>query len=291
MDKLQIMRTLNLQKGRWMIREMQKQELSVWQIAKQQAVTPRWARELRSRFNTPKEFCLKRCGRKPQLLSEEQEQLVLSLHAEYKCGARSLENHARARGVRLSHNKIHAVLKKYGLAKNEPRKQKRRKWVRYERRHSNSLWHTDWSEINGKQVLVIEDDASRFIVGYGEFTNANAENTRKVFAQAFALHGLPKQVISDHGTQFVNVQDETGEHVFTEWLKGLGVQPIYARVKHPQTNGKIERLFQTLGKDWKWLGSLEKAVQFYNFKRPHMSLRWEKLETPAMAFKRKKRKY
>lgn len=270
---------------------MQKNELSVWQIARQQDVSPQYARKLRSRFKTASEVRFERCGRKPQPLAPGEEQTILSAHAETLFGAVRLEKFLRERGVRLPHNRIHAVLSKHGLAKREPKKSNRRKWVRWERRHSNSLWHADWTELFGKCVLVIEDDASRFIVGCGEFGNATAENTRSVFAQAFALHGLPKQVLTDHGTQFVNVHGEEGEHEFADWLKSLKVKPIYARVKHPQTNGKIERLFQTLARGWKAFGSLDAAVAWYN-KRPHMSLDLAsgRLRSPAQAYVEKKLK-
>ncbi|MFP3295941.1 MAG: hypothetical protein RXN81_07450 [Caldisphaera sp.] len=30
---------------------------------------------------------------------------------------------------------------------NEPKKWRRKKWIRYEREYSNSLWHVDWHEI------------------------------------------------------------------------------------------------------------------------------------------------
>ncbi|MBI2445462.1 transposase family protein [Candidatus Micrarchaeota archaeon] len=198
----------------------------------------------------------------------------------------------RERGLRVSHHRIHAVLKEHGFAKKEPKKSKRRKWIRWQRQRSNSLWHADYSEINGKHVLIVEDDASRFIVGYGEFTEATAENARRVFAQAFAVYGLPRQVLTDHGSQFCNVHDAKGEHVFSDWLRTLGVKPIYARVKHPQTNGKVERLFQTIAKGWRAFGSLKKAVQWYNDVRPHMSLELAsgRLRTPAQAYAEKRGK-
>lgn len=48
-----------------------------------------------------------------------------------------------------------------GLARDEPRKQMKRKWVRYERKYSNSLWHTDWTLIDGKGWMTAYlDDAS-----------------------------------------------------------------------------------------------------------------------------------
>jgi len=156
----------------------------VWQIAKQQGITPQYARQLAKRFSKPSEVKFKRCGRKPQPLAPGVEQLILSLQRQTLFGAVNLEKQLHERSVKLSHNKIHTVLAKHGLTKREPKKSKRRKWVRWERRHSNSLWHTDWSDKFGKQIILIEDDASRFIVGYGEFSNANSENTQRVFAQA-----------------------------------------------------------------------------------------------------------
>ncbi|MDI6655136.1 MAG: IS481 family transposase, partial [Candidatus Hydrothermarchaeota archaeon] len=59
---------------------------------------------------------------------------------------------------------------------------------------------------------------------------------------------------------------------------------IKARVKHPQSNGKVERLFQTLLRLKKHFGSWERTVEYYNFRRPHMSLENGKLRTPHEAF-------
>jgi len=72
----------------------------------------------------------------------------------------------------INHNRIHKVLKEEGLALSEPRKWKRRKWIRYEREHSNSLWHTDWHQIKdprwrGQWLIGYEDDSSRLMAGYG----------------------------------------------------------------------------------------------------------------------------
>lgn len=92
-----------------------------------------------------------------------------------------------------------------GLAKDEPKKKNQRKckWVRYERRHSNSLWHADWTEKDGKQILLIEDDASRLLVGFGVFDNATAENSVATMKQVMEKYGVPKQVMTDHGTHFI----------------------------------------------------------------------------------------
>jgi putative transposase len=51
-------------------------------------------------------------------------------------------------GLKLPHNRIHMILKENGRALPQPSKQRRRKWVRYERAHSMSLWHADWKQLN-----------------------------------------------------------------------------------------------------------------------------------------------
>ena len=88
--------------------------------------------------------------------------------------------------------------------------------------------------------------------------------------------------MSDHGTQF--------EIQFTDEVKAVGSKHIKSRVKHPQSNGKAERVIQTIKKLWKALGSFDEAVKFYNDKKPHMSLTNGKLRTPHQAFLEKQRK-
>ncbi len=140
--------------------------------------------------------------------------------------------------------------------------------------HQNSLY-------KGKQCIIYIDDASRFIPSHGEFDNANTDNSLKVFQRGLK-YGTPKQVMSDHGTQF--------EEQFKEGIKQFGAKHIKARVKHPQSNGKAERAIQTIKRLWDKLGSFDLAVKHYNHKKPHMSLTNGKLRTPYQAFLEKQRK-
>jgi transposase InsO family protein len=94
--------------------------------------------------------------------------------------------------------------------------------------------------------------------------------------------GTYKQMMSDHGTRF--------EEQFSLALKERGTKHIQARVKHPQSNGKCERAILTIKKLWNELGSFDKAVEQYNYKKPHMGLTNGKLRTPYQAFIEKQRK-
>ena len=274
------MKKLNKKKIKWIVKEVERRELGVWTIARVQKISKQHAYRVAKRFKNH-EPELKRCGRKANPISNEERQNVLQAYKEIRSSAVMIEQYLDEKGIHIGHNRIHKILLEAKLAKEEDRKKRRRSWVRYERKHSNSLWHTDWTEYKGKPCIIYIDDASRFITSYGEFSNANTENSLKVFKQGLK-YGIPRQVMSDHGAQF--------ELTFTESLKEVGSKHIKARVKHPQSNGKAERVFQTIKKLWKELGSLDKAIEFYNYKKPHMSLTNGKLRTPHQAFLDKKRK-
>ena len=149
-------------------------------------------------------------------------------------------------GIHIPHNTIHEILMDNSLASEESGKKKRRKWIRYERVHSNSLWHTDYKQLNdGRWFLCYEDDASRFVTGWGVFKEATTANAIAVLEDAIKRHGKPASVMTDHGSQFYANEAEArkrGESEYEKKLVELGIKQILAGVRHPQTNGKLERV-------------------------------------------------
>ena len=288
------MRKLNQQKIRWIIKELDKGERTTYRIAKTMNITPQWTRELHRQYHTTSQYPYpKKSGRKPRPTTEAEKKTVLELRNQHPLNAVTLEKILAEQGIHIGHNRIHQILKQEGLAKDEPHKQRRRKWVRYERRYSNSLWHADWFEEQHEQIILFEDDASRFITGYGVFSNANMENSNQVLLHAITSYGRPKQMMTDHGTQFTSLPRETcpdpQQNKFQQLLKYYGILHIKARVKHPQSNGKVERAGQTIEQLRKHFSSWKDTVDYYNFKRPHISLENEHLRTPYQAFQDKMR--
>jgi len=284
------MKKLNQKKIRWIVREMEKGDRSAYRIARIMHISPRWVRELyRVHQETGQYLFPKKPGRKPQLISDEERDLILEVRKEHPIsGAVALEQILDDQGVHIPHNRIHRILKEEGLAKDEPHKQRRRKWIRYERRYSNSLWHADWFEEQQYQIILLEDDASRFITGYGVFRNATAKNSIIVLDQAIHCYGIPKQLMTDHGVQFTSLSRETCSdpkpNEFQQFLRRYNIIHIKARVKHPQSNGKVERAGQTLQQLWKHYQCWDATVEYYNYKRPHSSLENGSLRTPYQAF-------
>ena len=74
------------------------------------------------------------------------------------------------------------MLKMLGYAKEEKNKKKRKKWIRYERKYSMELWHTDRFLYNAR-IIAYLDDASRLITCYGVFSKATSENAIKERSQ------------------------------------------------------------------------------------------------------------
>ena len=233
---------------------------------------------------------LRRVGRKRRELTENECRIILDAYQVYKVNALYLRNRIEENhGIRINHKRIQRVLKMYGLSSDPPRRWIRRKWVRYERAYSNSLWHVDWYEMKdarwkGQWLIVYEDDASRFIVGYGLFGQATSHNTVEVLKQSIARYGRPTSVLSDHGVQFYAVEAEAKQRGLTEFeifLMRSHIRHIVGRVNHPQTNGKVEKLFDEIGKKIKFFSSIEECVCWYNTIKPHGAL---DLKTPIDAY-------
>lgn len=282
------MRTLTNRGIRWIIREMRKGELSTYHIAKQQRITPRHARRVYRRYRDVKPYLIdtihiQKPGRKQRSIDEYERHLVVKMYEKMPLCAVKMEKYHEFLGIpRIPHNRIHRILTEAGIAKPIQKKIKRKKWIRYERRHSNSLWHTDFSDAeDGKIVIAYIDDASRKIIGHGKFDNATTDNALLVLNKAIKKHGKPKQVMTDHGAQFC--ADEEKVYRFRETLKGMGIEHIMAAVKRPQSNGKMERWFGSMDRLYRRFEfDLDKFVECYN-DMPHLSLD----TTPNIAYVKK----
>ena len=103
-------------------------------------------------------------------------------------------------GINISNKTMHQILRDENIASKHSKKSKRHKWVRYERTYSNSLWHTYWKLLDdGRWFLCYEDDASRFVTGYGVFEHVTTRNALIVLDKAIKNPGKPAAIMTDHG--------------------------------------------------------------------------------------------
>lgn len=238
---------------------------------------------------------IKKSGRKKKELDDETRIQIIKINKEQKLGARRLEKILEYKYCKhIPHNAIHEVLLEEGLAGENKKKKKRRKpWIRYERKHSLTAVHLDWhtSKVNGKEVCIVLDDSSRCILAGGEFDAATAQTSINLIQDVLTRFGdirKIEQVITDHGSQFfANKKDSKGnsESSFEAFLKESGIRHIVARIKHPQTNGKVEKWYDLYEKQRDKFESFDVFVNWYNSVRYHESLDTKHyLQTPDDAF-------
>lgn len=200
---------LNRRKVHWIIRQKQKGVPSR-EIARDMKVSRRRIEQIWKHFLDPgrEPIIGEGIGRPRKPYDEKEASIVKEAHLRFRFGARMFEVLIRKlHKIKIPHNRIHMYLLSQGLSFQDPNKQKRRKWVRYEREHSMSAGHIDWheDERTGLKVCVILDDASRKILAGGEFVKINTENSIIVVDQMVERHWWlrpMRELIMDHGSEF-----------------------------------------------------------------------------------------
>ncbi len=287
---------LNKTRIRWLINQKKKGRSSD-EVSKDMKLSKRRVEQIWKDYRgTGKEPVVgKNLGRPEKPITKNEAEIIQQAFDSYKFGARMLEPVLDGLyNIHVPHNRLHTHMLSEGLAIENEKKKKRRKWVRYEREHSMSAGHIDWheDEKNSIKVCAILDDSSRKILAGGEYSTINTENSMRVIDQMVERYWIicpMRELIMDHGAEFgAHRRDEKGEwdSEFKQHIVNLGIKPILARVKHPQTNGKIEKWFGTYRRFRKFFGTFDEFVDWYN-NRPHGSLNFKELETPEQAFWRK----
>ena len=93
--------------------------------------------------------------------------------------------------------------------------------------------HIDFCQQGSDYFLVLIDRHSKWIK-VQNMTSIIAGHTIDGLRLIFAQHGLPEEVVSDNGPQFVS--NEFAEFINTNGIKHTLVPPY-----HPQSNGATER--------------------------------------------------
>ena len=215
---------------------------------------------------------------------------VLALKRKYpSAGPKMLKEIGR---LRISVSTVRKILKKHGLVSRR-KPYRKRSYVRFERPYSMYSLQTDfktWGE--GVFSIWILDDHSRAILGYRVEPFEHTDTVIELLTEVFAKYGKPLEIHTDHGTQFTSMA-KGSVHKFEEWLKEQGVGHVMGRVGHPQSQGKIERTHGTAATELPRFGPMDtvenaritigKWIEFYNWERPHTSL---KMQTPMTVFYR-----
>jgi putative transposase len=285
-----LMEKLTEEKRKWIINQFRIGR-SATSIARIQKISRQFVYKLAGKYRKEgkQAYKVKKAGRPKNEINPLFVKKVVSIRKRDDYGSEKIHFVLKQKGFSVSQRQIQRILDEQGLTDPCPKRRGQRKYVRYQWPISNYMWHTDWSKYKGKWYLVFIDDRSRKIMGVGAFDNATEENVIFLFYQTM-LNNLvcPAIVLSDKGTQFYNSKkNKKGEltpSLFEQELKSLGIEFWTSRRNHPQTNGKMEKWFDTMKKRFKKHPdeSLEYFVKWYNNERIHHALDYK---TPEKVYR------
>ena len=91
---------------------------------------------------------------------------VLTVHDNKQTGVSRTTRILRADGFNISYQAVYEILGAAGRIERSAAKSKKHKWLRFERKHSNAMWHVDWytmkdPRLRGLNLIVYLDDASQ----------------------------------------------------------------------------------------------------------------------------------
>ena len=239
----------------------------------------------------------------PSKTPEEVELLILAVRSENPgWGAKTIRDVLLKEGHRNipCAKTVNNILNRYGCISLEE-SQKRQPFTRFEKALCNQMWQADFkgefrmADNKYCYPLDIIDDHSRFAIKIAPHLST-ANVVIPVFTEAFREFGLPDSILSDNGAQFAGFKK--GYTQFERWLMDLDILPIHGRIKHPQTQGKIERFHRTMKNELlnhTQISNIEDAkIKFciwrdkYNNLRPHEALG---MQRPGEVYEPSQRQY
>jgi len=136
---------LTIEKKKWIIKQKEKDTISTQDIAYAQNISRRTVERLWKEYREKGIAALqcKQVGRPEVPLAMGVKQYIIDLRKDGH-GIRRIEGLLKLKEIHVSHNKIHRLLRRMGKVTPEPKKARRKNYIRWERKHSNSLWQTDF---------------------------------------------------------------------------------------------------------------------------------------------------
>jgi transposase InsO family protein len=233
-------------------------------------VSIRTLRRWTNRLNNS-EWNLRDESRKPKTIhrkiTQEIEKEIIKIKTKTGWGEKKIETK-----VNIGHTSINKILNKHKLIDSPKRRKKRIKYIRWQREHPNSLWQIDHSDqkIDDKYVISVVDDCSRKSLAFLPVNSVTTDVVIKLIDDLIKIYGKPKQILTDNGSAYGS---KSKHSKFDRKLRKRGIEHIRGAIHSPTTQGKVERLFQTFKREFKFCdGDSELWRMRYNHFRPHESL-------------------
>ena len=204
--------------------------------------------------------------------------------------------------IRIGRTTVNRILARNGLLREEDRH--RPATQRFEMAAPNQLWQMDHKgplRMGTGQChpLSVLDDHSRYLVGLEAMAGPQLEPTQRALIRMFESHGLPEAMLMDHGTAWWNPTNGHGLTRLSVMLIRQGIELKYSGIRHPQTQGKVEKWHDTLRRAVRhhgrmpddlagWTQLLSQIRDTYNHRRPHEGIA---MQVPAQRYRVSSRSY
>lgn len=195
---------------------------------------------------------------------------------------------SRFKGINVSTGSIKKTLIEAEIPLVQKEKKRRRsadKVRTFERALPMQLWQSDITSYlltrHSQRVYltVFMDDYSRYVVAWNLSMKQTTEFVTTTLLEGTAKFGKPEEVLTDQGRQYFAWR---GKSDFQKLLDKEGIKHVVSRSHHPQTLGKCERFWETVGQEF-WerlkpqdLGDARKRfahfINHYNHFRPHQGI-------------------
>jgi transposase InsO family protein len=215
------------------------------------------------------------------------EQAILQVRDRYGWGPRKIHAYLNHHGMAgCCPRTVANVLRRQGRIVSQPRAEPAPIQF-FERGQPHELWQCDFKgplevERRALHPFTVIDDHSRYLLAVRPCLDQTMRAAFDILREAFGEFGLPERILCDNA--FGSPQpDVPGVSWFEARLIRLGIETSHGRPYHPQTQGKVERLHETLEAEvWPHVrrdtvAHFQEDVErwrreVYNTIRPHESL-------------------
>jgi transposase InsO family protein len=304
-----------MSKARLVITAVTVEKRPVSEVARAYGVARSWIYTLLSRYQVEGEAAFEPRPRRPKsspsAIGGTTADLIVWLRKELSGRGLDAGPHTIAWHLRHHHQltvsaaTISRYLTRAGLVTPEPKKRPRSSYIRFAAELPNECWQSDFTHYrltrpDGRpgadaEILGWLDDHSRLVLSLTCHRRVTGPTVLDSFRAACGRYGVPTSTLTDNGMVFTTRLSggRGGRNGLEHELRRLGVTQKNGKPNHPQTQGKVERLWQTLKK---WLAAqpaqpadlaqlqalLDAFTSYYNTRRPHRSLPHR--ATPATAY-------
>ena len=196
-------------------------------------VNPRTLQRWSNKLNITLDWNLKDESTRPHTIhkkiTKEIEQKAIKIRKQTGWGAGKIEEYTS-----IGHTTINKLLNEHNLVNNPKRKKKRIKYIRWQRKHPNSLWQIDHSvkKINDKWVISVIDDCSRKSLAFKPVNRVTTNVVISLIDELIKTYGKPKQILTDNGSAYGG---KSKHSKFDRKLTRRGIQHIRGAVHSPTT--------------------------------------------------------